>query len=116
MSLLLLFQLLIHRFALYILSFFYNKDEFTIFILVGLFSFLIFAILLLLYFSKSKAKALNELNFNLENKVKEQTKLISAEYELTNFYLNNVNSLIVALDINGNITMINSTGCNIFAY
>ena len=65
--------------------------------------------------NKGKQELLN-LNINLENKVSEQTKIISAEYELKKFYLNSVNSLIIALDNNGNVTMINSTGCNILGF
>ena len=51
----------------------------------------------------------NLISFNnlLKKKVEEQTKVINQAHEQTKFYLNNVNTLIIALDKDANITMFN---------
>ncbi|MCK5111398.1 MAG: PocR ligand-binding domain-containing protein [Arcobacteraceae bacterium] len=63
-----------------------------------------------------KNEELIYLNNNLENKVEEKVKQIGEECELKELYFNSVNTLIVALDTNGIITMINKAGCDILGF
>ncbi len=59
---------------------------------------------------------LREINNTLESKINEQTKMIKEDRNLLSLYLNTVNILIISLDKNGDIIMINKTGCEILGY
>jgi PAS domain S-box-containing protein len=77
---------------------------------------LIFIMLPTLKLRKESEKKLKHYNKELKNEVERKTQEILKEYERRKFYLDNIHSLLIALDTNGNIKMINKYACDILGY
>ena len=95
-------------------------QERELFILIGtlvtLVLELLFIILPTIKIVTESRKKLESFNHKLEIEVKRQTAQIQSEHNQKEVYLDTINGLLVALDTQGNITMINKTGSDILGY
>ncbi len=77
---------------------------------------LIFIMLPTLKLIKDSEKKLKNYNKKLENEVELKTKEIIKKNEKTKFYIDNIHSLLIALDNHGNVQMINKYACEVLGH
>ena len=93
----------------------YTKDELTMYIVEGIFLLITFTVLLLLYFSKTKAKILKESNINLEKKVKIRTQELQYSIDKFEQLFNSTMEAIMLLE-DGKIIDVNQVALDLFGY